>query len=194
MKEFFAVAAGILIMLSSVPYILDILKKKTKPNLVTWTTWTLLIGIATAASFAAHQPRSAILTLGDTFCTFIIVLLGIKHGVAKLSLFDFACQAAAVLGLILWLVFDSPLIAIIFAVTIDFIVTLPTLKHSWIYPQEETWQTFGISALACGLTLLSLSEFRFSGWIFPVYLLLSNLALSSTIIYRRQQKGMSLAR
>jgi hypothetical protein len=157
-------------------------------------TWTILLGIGTAAAFAAHQPRSALLTLGDTICTLLVVLLGIKYGIAKLSTFDAVCQFTAIVGLVLWIVFNSPLIAIIFAISIDFIVALPTFRHSWLHPKEETWQTFGIGVIASALALISLQEYRVSGWIFPVYLLLSNAAIALTIIYRRKQKGLSLAR
>ena len=49
----------VLIILSSVltgvaalPYLRDVLQGKTKPRVVTWLVWTVLSGIAAAASFS----------------------------------------------------------------------------------------------------------------------------------------------
>ena len=174
-------------MLSVLPYIRDVLRRKSKPNIVSWATWTLLLGIGSAAAFAAHQPRSALLTLGDAIATFSVVVLGLRFGIAKLSRFDAICQVAAITGLILWALFNSPAIDIIFAIVVDFAVSLPTLRHSWLKSFEETWQTYAASSVAGVFTLASLNELKFSGWAFPLYLLLINAILAITIIVGRRR-------
>lgn len=194
MREALAIIGGLIAAFSTVPYLIDIVRRKSKPNIVTWTTWTLLTAIATGAAFASHQPRTAILTLGSAICTGAVVVLGLKYGIAKMSLFDALCQAGAILGLVLWLILDSPSIAIAFSLSIDFIVMLPTLRHSWSHPQEETWQTFLVGVVSSIFTLLSLTSFTFIGLAFPVYLMLADLLLVATIIYRRTKKGIALAR
>ena len=194
MKSALAVIAGLIATFSTVPYLIDIIRRKTKPNIVSWFTWTLLLAIATAAAFAAHEPRTALLTFGDTVCTLAVVILGLRYGIAKLSRFDFLCQAGAILGLVLWLIFNSPQIAIIFSLAIDFIVMMPTVRHSWLMPKEETWQTFAIGVFASALTLISLVHYSFSSLAFPVYLGITNALIALTIIYSRKRKGLSLAR
>lgn len=194
MKNFLAIIGGLLATLATVPYILDIVKRKTKPNLVSWATWTLLTAIATAAAFAAHEPRTAILTLGVTIATVLVVLFGLRHGVAKLTWFDGICQLSAIFGLVLWLVIGSPSVAIIFSLGIDFIVMLPTFRHSWRSPQEETWQSFAVGVGASVFTLASLSNYNFISIAFPAYFIFGDLLIVFVIIYRRTQKGLSLAR
>lgn len=194
MKNILAIIGGLIAALSTVPYLIDIFRRKTKPNIVSWFTWTLLTAIATAAAFTAHQPRTALLTLGSTICTGAVVILGLRYGIAKLSKFDGLCQAGAIVGLILWLVLDSPSIAIFFVLSIDFIVMLPTLRHSWLKPQEETWQTYLIGLASAVLTLISLSEYNFVSLAFPAYLLFSDSLLACVIILKRKQKSLSLAR
>lgn len=186
MRNILATIGALLLMVSTVPYAIDILRKKTKPNIVTWITWTLLTGIATAATFAAHEPKSGFLTLGSALSTLLIVVLGLRHGIAKLSAFDIACQIGAIIGLILWFIFNSPAIAIIAAVTIDFIGLLPTLRHSWLHPEEETWQAFAWSVLAIALTLASLTTFTLAGLLYPVYLFLADGLLVVIIVARRK--------
>lgn len=186
MKDFISVAAGILAVLAITPYIRDIIKGKTKPNVVSWFTWTLLLVIATSAAFAAHQPRSAFLTLGDLIGTGTTLLLGLKYGIAKFSWFDGACQVAAIVGLILWLAFNSPAIAIIASIVVDLIAAMPTLRHSWLHSEEETWETFAVLVVASALTIISLSTFSVISLSFALYLLTINFAIASTVIYRRR--------
>lgn len=194
MRNALAIIGGLIAAFSTVPYLIDIVRGKSKPNIVTWTTWTLLTAIATAAALGAHQPRTAILTLGSATCTSAVVVLGLKYGVAKMSTFDGLCQAGAILGLILWLILNSPSIAIAFSLSIDFIVMLPTLRHSWNHPQEETWQTFIIGTVSSLFTLVSLTSFTFTSLAFPTYLALADLLLAATIISRRMRRGLKLAR
>lgn len=187
MKDFLAISGAVLITVSTIPYIVDIFRKKTRPNIVTWITWTLLTSIATAATFAAHEPLTALLTLGSALSTGFVVIAGLWHGFAKLTYFDVACQLGALVGLLLWFLFDSPTVAIVAAVTIDFIGFLPTLGHSWRLPGEETWQTFAWSTFAVALTLLGLSSYTLASLVYPVYLFVADGILVVVILTRRQR-------
>jgi hypothetical protein len=187
MKGILAFTAAFLMLFCTVPYIIDIVKGKTKPNIVSWITWTLLIGIGAAALFASHQSHAGLLLTGDVIATFAVVVVGIKYGFAKLELFDGLCQLGAIIGLVLWLVFNSPMIAIAATLVIDFIGTLPTVRHSWLHPNEETSITFGIGVIATVLTLLSLKEYSVTAWIYPAYLLFSNGLLFVTIVFSRNK-------
>jgi hypothetical protein len=182
-----AAIGGIVAIVSVVPYVLDILRHKTRPNIVSWFTWTILTGIATAAAFAAHEPRTAILTLASTLCTGLVVVLGLRFGIAKFSLLDILCQIGAVVGLALWLIFNSPTIGIVVPVTIDFIAVLPTLHHAWLKPYEETWQTFFMATAAPVFTLVSLTTYTTASLLYPAYLLIANISITATILASRRR-------
>jgi hypothetical protein len=184
MKDAIAAIAGLITVVAIIPYIRDIIRGETKPNVVSWSTWTLLLIIATSAAFASHQPRTAFLTLGDTIGTGLTLLLGLKYGIAKYTKLDAFCQVGALVGIVLWLVFNSPGIAILATIAIDFIASVPTLNHSWHKPQEETWTTFGLIAFAAVLTLFSVSAHTVPSLSFPIYLLVINALISTILIYR----------
>ena len=194
MRNVLAIVAAILATGSTIPYIIDILRGRTKPNLVSWFTWTLLTAIAMAAAFADNQPRTAILLLGSTVCTGSVVLLGFKYGRTKFTLFDGLCQLGAVAGLLLWLIFNSPVFAMVASVSIDLVGLLPTIRHSWLKPGEETWQTFMIGVAAPVLTMSSLEIFNVTSLLYPAYLVVANGSVASIVILRRKQAGISLAR
>ena len=194
MKDFIAYLAAILAIVSVIPYLIDIIKKRTKPNIVSWSTWTLLTMIATIATFSAGEYRAALLLLGSTTSTLLVVLLGLKYGIAKLALFDVFCWLAALGGIILWQAFDSPTIAIIITVATDCLGVLPTIRHAWSSPKEETWQTFVVGAVAALLTFLSLETFNINNVLYPGYLVIANSIIVITVVFRRRQKGIPLSR
>lgn len=193
MRNALAIIAAVIALFSTLPYIVDIIKGHTKPNIVSWLTWTMLTGIAMAAAFTAHQPRTGLLMLGSTACTAAVVLLGLKYGIAKYSKFDALCQIGALLGLMLWLVFNSPTIGIIVPVVIDFFAAMPTLRHSWMKPGEETWQTFMIGVVAASLTVASLTKYDIAGLLYPLYLIIANGLIVLVVVSRRKYLGLSLS-
>jgi hypothetical protein len=174
--------SSVLTLASVIPYILEILRGKTKPRIVSWITWTLLTGIAAAASFADGQVPAAVLATCCTIATASVVLLGYRKGDRSLDKFDIVCMGGVVVGLILWLVFNSPAIAVLAAVTIDLVGALPTIRHSWQKPHEETAITFAVSSLAAGLTLAVAGDWRITAVAYPIYLVAINVIVTTVIL------------
>jgi hypothetical protein len=185
MKMLFLVLATGVTIGSVLPYARDILKGTTKPNIVSWITWTLLTGIATAAEIAAHEYVTAIFTGAAVIETGLVVVLGLKHGYVKYTSFDVVCQIAAVVGIILWQIFNSPVIGVVGAVLIDFVGALPTFRHSWLQPGEETWPTYALSGLGGAFAVAALTDYNWISLPYAVYIVLVNAALSFVIINRR---------
>jgi hypothetical protein len=146
----------------------------------------MLTLIATIAEFAAGEYKTAIFTSSAVLETSLIVLLGLKYGYAKYSRFDALCQASAIIGLVLWWLFNNPALAVITSVTIDFIGALPTIRHSWIEPGEETWSTYALSSVGGLLAIFALTSYNWTSLTYAVYLVLINLAISSVIITRKK--------
>lgn len=162
----------------------DVYRRKTKPRIVSWLNWSILTAIASAASFSDHQYASAILTLLASVETLSVVILGWRYGDRRIASFDIGCQIAAAVGLVLWLIFNSPSIAIIATISIDLIAGLPTLKHAWEKPHEETAITFFLGSLAAFFTVLAAQNHKITALAFPLYLVVINFVISS-VIYSR---------
>lgn len=185
MKVVFLVLATVVTIGSVLPYVRDILRGITKPNIVSWTTWTLLTGIATAAEIAAHEYAAAVFTGAAAAETALVVVLGLRRGYVKYTGFDVICQIAAVAGIVLWQIFNSPVIGVVGAVMIDFVGALPTFRHSWLRPGEETWQTYMLAALGAAFAVAALTDYNWISLPYAVYIVLVNTALSVIIIHRR---------
>ena len=77
MKTVFLVIATIITVSAVLPYLRDVLKGTTKPNIVSWITWTLITGIATAAEIAGHEYVTAIFTGAAMIETASVVAFGL---------------------------------------------------------------------------------------------------------------------
>lgn len=187
MKDLFLIVAGIVTIWSVVPYVRDILKGTTKPNIVSWLTWTILTGIATIAEIADGEYRTAIFTGAAVLETTTIVILGLKYGRTKYTRFDVACQLGAIVGLVLWWLLDSPAAAVISVVSIDLIAALPTIRHSWLKPKEETWTTFGFAGLGGIFAIFALTTYNWTSLTYAIYIVLINIVMSTIIISRTKR-------
>ncbi len=184
MKEIFLILAAGISIVAVLPYARDIVKGKTKPNIASWITWSLLTGVATVAEFAAREYATAIFTSFAALATTFIVVLGLKYGYVKYTLFDAVCQVGAFSGFILWWFFNSPAAAVIASVSIDFIGVLPTIRHSYVAPYEETWITYVLSGVAGVFALLALSAYNWTSLTYPAYIVFANFLIVAVILQR----------
>lgn len=189
MKNFFLISSVVLGIASVLPYCRDILRGKSKPNLVSWITWTLLAGITTAALIAAGEMRAAFFAASATFAPGLVTILGLKHGYVEYTRFDVICQISAVIGIILWQLFNDPVLAVIASITIDIIGSAPTVRHSWLKPFEETWQTYAISVFTVSLGIIGLKTYDFINLVYPVYLFSLCALLTFIILSQRRRLG-----
>lgn len=189
MKEIFLVLATVITVAGVIPYCIDILKEKTKPNLVSWITWTLLTLIATAAALSAEEYVAAIFTGAAAIETGLVVVLGLfKRSYVKYSLFDVICQISALIGIVLWQIFDSPGIAVVATVVIDLIGALPTIRHSYQKPDEETWITFALAGLGGVFGVLALETYNLINLPYALYIVMINVITVAVILLSKKRK------
>jgi len=180
------ILAGILTVVPIIPYIADVIKQKTKPRVVTWFIWSLLTGISAVAALSEAQYTTGAFLIMASLCTFSVVLIGWKNSDKKIQKLDIVCLISALTGVLLWVIFNSPSVAVVAAVLIDVIGGIPTQVHSWKKPEEETLAFFWISCLGAVCALLTLSDWRITSFFYIGYLFLINLEQTILIICRRR--------
>ena len=186
------VLGSVLTIVAIIPYLIEVISKKTKPRIVSWLVWTIITSIAAIAALVDRQYPTAILLFSAALETLAVVLLGWKNSDKTIEKIDVVCFAGAAIGIILWQVLDSPAIAVIATVVADFIGGIPTLLHSWKKPQEETWITFFISFMGAVCTLLVISDWRITSFAYPFFLVVINLVFTSVIILRKHKLAKQL--
>lgn len=178
--------AGLIELSTAIPYIRDIRRGKTYPALVSWGTWLFLSVIAASASFASGAIASGIISSALVLECLLIIVFSINRGRVTYSLFDGLCQLGALAALFLWWWTDDPFLALVFFVAIDALGALPTFRHAWRRPREETLSTFTLSIVGNSLMLLAVPVYTISEVLVPAYLLSINIILSGTIFFRKR--------
>lgn len=180
------ILSGLFTVIAFIPYLVGVVKGKTKPRVVSWFIWSLLTGIGLVAALVEGQYATALLLSLATLGTLSIVILGIKFGDRKIENLDIVCLAGAAVGIIMWQVSGVPAVGVIAAIGVDFIGGVPTLIHAWKKPSEEAWITFLMSSIGSAFTLMALTDWRVTAFAFPLYLVLINLATAVIILLMRR--------
>lgn len=187
--QFFIIMLGSVLAASgTIPYIIQTIGGKTKPRIVTWLTWALLTGAAGWAALADHQLGSAVFALMGTVATGTVVLVGWRYGDRSFALLDIVCISAVIVGLVLWYLFGTAELAVWVAIIVDFIGLLPTLKHAWQKPHEETSATFvlvGLGGLLTTVTIITDGSLSVTALGYPLYVALSMGSCAAIIILRK---------
>ncbi|HSX33748.1 MAG TPA: hypothetical protein VLF91_05435 [Candidatus Saccharimonadales bacterium] len=188
MYTLIAFLGGILAASGTVPYVIATIKRQTRPRIVTWLTWALLTALASAAAFGDHQIGSGLFALLGTLSTGAVVVTGLRSGDRSFARLDVVCMAGVVLGLVLWLLFNSPAIGVWMAIIIDFVGLIPTAKHAWQAPHEETALTYalvGVGGFMSVVAIVLQSGISVTGIGYPFYAGLSLGLLAIMIGLRR---------
>ena len=177
--------AGILTVLAVIPYIKDILHGSTRPNIVSWSLWVLLLLIGVLGQISAGASWSLIFLIGDLIGTsFVLSLCIAGYGYKKYGWLEVVCFVLAIIAIVLWQLTNEPLIAIWLAVAADFLASIPTLVKAYMDPMSEAPLQFFIIAFASLLAVLSTAIFDYANLLFPVYLLLINASIGTTSFLR----------
>jgi hypothetical protein len=118
---------------------------------------------------------------------FIIALLSIKYGEGGLNdKTDIFCLFGAVASVILWIVFNNPVIALVTNLAIDSFAIIPTIKKSYLRPEgEDFWAWFG-TGLADSLNMFAVERFSFAVLLYPIYMLVSDLIIIFILLLRKK--------
>lgn len=180
--------AGILSFVAFIPYILSILRKETKPNRTTWWIWTL-VGLTLGSSYYFSGANHTIwVPVSYIIGPFITAILSIKYGEGGWTRFDRNCLLGTGLSLVLWLIFKSPLVALLINIFIDFMGALPTIRKSYHRPEEENRVAWVLFLAGNTANLFAIETWSFAIAIYPIYMFLANGLITVLVLRRKKEK------
>lgn len=190
MIEVFAIASALILVAGAPPYLIDILKHKTKPERATWFIWSVLGTIAFISQFSLHGGWSLLFVGLDGLGSIVVFLLSLKYGVGGWTLLDKVALVVAAVGVTISLIAHSPIIALCGVVLADVSGVVLTIRKTFLDPYSETtitWFFIGTSAL---LGALSVGKMRFALLLYPAYLAVANygvlVAKYAGIVFRKR--------
>ena len=165
MKDIFTVIAGILYMVGFVPYAVAIIRKRTRPSKASWIIWTLLDTITIAAMYAKDAVNGQI--LGTVIGAWIVVFLAMKYGTPGWTQLDKLCLSGAVLGVVLWWVFNNPIVGMAISLCVVTVGSIPTFVSAWKNPENEDKLAWTIFTISCLFALLAIPKLTFEDVVQP---------------------------
>lgn len=172
LNENFIILGALLSFYGGLSYLIDTVKGKTKPNRVTWFLWALAPMIAFAAQLEKGVGLTALMTFMAGFNPTMIVLASFinKKSYWKLNKMDYVYGSISIFAIIIWQVTGEGNLAILFSIIADAFASLPTVIKSYKEPETENSTIFLFGMINSGLTLLTIKDWSFAQWGFPVYI------------------------
>lgn len=185
------IVAGIINTIGLVPYIRDILGKKTKPERATWWIWLALNLVAFWALLSEGWTWYLVTMIASIAAVGLIAGLSIKFGYGTFKRRDIMSLIVAGIGIILWKLTDQPAVALLIVIAVDLIGLWLTLVKTWEAPHTETLISWIFAASASTLGLIAVGSWDATKLIYPAYIALGNSSIVFVIFYRRKKVSIS---
>lgn len=182
----FVIVGSVLNLFGAITYIVQVVKGNVKPNRVSWLLWGLAPLIAFSAELSQGVGIQSLMTFTVGFCPLLVFFASFinKKAYWKIGKLDIICGVLSVLALILWYVTKVGNIAIILSIISDGFAAIPTIRKAFMYPETENDIEFLMGGTNAAITLLTIRTWNFQHFGFPVYILLVNTILVSSIRFK----------
>lgn len=184
MKGEIAIVAAILAVAGNIPYIIEILRGKVRPHPYTWFVWSIVSLVIFFGQLQKGAGVGVIPTAAAEIFTIIIFFLSLRHGWKGVRPIDTAFLAAALIGLIPWLLTKDPTLSVVTVVVIDVIAFLPTLRKTWVAPQSESPVLYIMNVMRHALALFSLEAYNVATTLHSIAMITTNTFMTLIFILR----------
>ena len=168
-------------------YFRNIFLGLTKPHAFSWFVWSIIAGIAFFAQVSQNGGAGAWVTGFTAVVCFVISVIASFKASEPFKVFDWVSLFAAIFALVLWYYSNNPTSAVVLVTIVFALGFLPTFRKGFYKPYEETATTFGLNAFKFAISILALSSFSISTWLYPLTLVVLNTCFVAMLIVRRRQ-------
>lgn len=188
MLQLLGILGGLISGLSYIPYIKDVLAKKTRPERASWIIWATLTAIAFFSQLAKGATSSLWLPFFETLGTSIVFLLSIKNGVGGATKRDIFILISAAIGLVLWYFTKEPAVALYIVIAVDATGTIPTIIKSYQEPETETFITWIMVTIAGIFAMFSVGKLDLILLSYPFYIFAANGAIALAMVLGKKKR------
>ena len=193
LPEYFIYIGTLISFIGGLSYVRLTLQGKVQPNKLSW----LLIGIATMIAFFAAisevAGKQALLSFIVGFNPLMVFAASFvnKKAYWKLTKFDYLCGIFSIFAIVAWLLSGNGNQAIALSILADISAALPIFKKSNTHPLSESYVVFLFGIVNAVFVLLTITNWAFATYAFPLYILIFNVLLVATIVGRRKVLNLS---
>ena len=188
------VAAGLIAVLDTVPYLRDVVRGTTLPHPGTWLIWSALAVIVCLSQWADGASWSLIMTLTQAVVTTAVFALAVLRGKGGMTRADVMLLAVAAAGVAGWLLSGEPVVATICVVVADLVAAAMMVPKTYRDPRSETLSTFVGASIGGALAAGAVGTADADLLLYPIYYCVANGALAVLIHHRRRVLEPRVAR
>jgi uncharacterized membrane protein YkvI len=189
---FVGLAAALVAIAGTIPYLRDMLRGTTLPHRGTWLIWSLLSVLVFLSQHADGASWSLVAAGVQVVVNGLIFVLAVRRGVGGVSLADRLMLAIAAGGALGWVVADEPFVATACVVVADLLGLAMMLPKTYRNPESETLATFALASVSGALATAAVGSADLALVIYPIYLCVGNLGLA-ILIHRARLRRRPMA-
>lgn len=171
------------------PYLRDIYRGTTRPQRVSWFVFATLSVVAAVSQFVDGAKAGAWLSAGSAAGFSLVFLASLRHGVGGTSLRDIISLSVALVGVVVSLVVERPIVAVGAVVAAEVAAVSLTARKAFRDPKSETASTWFLDAMAGIVALLAITERSFSELLYPMHHFLVNAWVLGAIVVGKSAAG-----
>lgn len=190
--EIAAWISAVLIFASSFRYMHSIIIWTTNPNVVGWILYQIATICVFVSSYELGTMSTIVASLAYGINQLIIIGLAFYYGYAKINRIEWVYFGISMISLLWWLIlthspdifvghhFDALKIALIVLIIntfIDMMWAVSIFTKLYKHPETEDSIAWFLAFLSGLFSIIAIDEFSMEEFIYPVYLILSNLAI-----------------
>lgn len=197
--ETIGLVSGLLVAVSVIPYSVRTYQGKVRPNLTTWSLWTL-IGLALMLTYKSSGAEANVwpAVFGLVNPLIITVIVVWRHGGwTKLNRIEIACLVFCLLSFCLWMrVRESKEMAqyaLYLAIVADLFAMIPTIAFVWAQPDGDRPFVWVFFAVGYGLTIFAITEHTFANYVLPFYMFFGAMSIALPLVLYRWRHKIALS-
>jgi hypothetical protein len=186
------VAAGLVGVVGTAPYVRDIVAGSTRPQRGTWLIWSVLAVVVLASQRADGATWSVVVTGAHAGGNLLVLALAIRLGAGGVNKGELAMIGLAGAGVMGWVLVEDPMVTTASVVAADLVALAMMVPKTWRDPGSETLSTFVLASLGGALAAGAVAAPEPSLLLYPAYYCLANGAVA-LLIGTRRRRDMTVA-
>lgn len=194
-SQLIGMISGGLVALSAVPYGISAYKKRIKPNITSWSLWSV-IGFALLVTYKDSGAEANVWPAVFGFvnpCIISIIALLRRGTMEPLAFWEKLSVVGCIASLGLWLAVhgnkEYAQYALFLAIAADLCAAVPTIIFVWANPDQDRPGPWGMFAVAYAMGMFAISEHTLANYILPVYMASGACTIVLPLVLYRIKKG-----
>jgi hypothetical protein len=168
------------------PYLINVVRRQTKPHAFSWLIWGLLQSIVFFASTSKGGGAGAWAIGAPAALNLLIFAIALFVGEKEITRMDKASLALAFLGMALWVATTDPVWSVIILTGVDVLGLVPTLRKAYARPGEESISVFAFSAVSFFISLFAVQSVSLTTVLYPSAVAIGATVLVVMVLARRR--------